>query len=168
MSDGFSFRELQQFVTYLWARGTGGTGGAGGLDTLPTRGVGRTGDEAPPIIHAFCRAPLKSVFKVALEDSTSRSERAGGPCLSAACLRISQVNRRVTVTIGLRVSSVLAPTMRHQRSAVAGSGLDVDHEMAHATDQAHDGATTTRGRAGMEWSRKGVSECGVAESSFPW
>jgi hypothetical protein len=40
---------------------------------LGRRGVGRTG--APgPIIHDFCRDPPKSVFNVAFEESTSRSD----------------------------------------------------------------------------------------------
>lgn len=47
------------------------------VDTEGLRGVGLTGPvPAPPTIHDFCRAPPNTVFKVALEDSTSRSEKA--------------------------------------------------------------------------------------------
>lgn len=63
------------------------TCGTAVLDVLE-RGVGRTG--APdPIIHDFCLAPLKSVFKVAFDESTSRSVTPGWRSLSGA-VRIAQ------------------------------------------------------------------------------
>jgi hypothetical protein len=52
------------------------------------RGVGRTGAPAV-VIHDFCRAPPKNVFRVALEESTSLSDTAEDPALSGG-LRILQ------------------------------------------------------------------------------
>jgi hypothetical protein len=59
-----------------------------GLDIL-ARGVGRTGLLEELIIHDFCRDPPKSVFNVALEDSTS----VGCPSLFGG-LRISHQDTR--------------------------------------------------------------------------
>jgi hypothetical protein len=50
-----------------------------GSDDLDARrGVGRTGAPAV-VIHDFCRAPPKSVFKVALDESTPLSDTVEGP-----------------------------------------------------------------------------------------
>jgi hypothetical protein len=51
---------------------------------MPVRGVGRTG-APPPVIHDFCLAPPKRVFRVAFDESTSLSD---GPSLSGG-LRMS-------------------------------------------------------------------------------
>jgi hypothetical protein len=73
-------------TTYFCANVTCGTEV---LDTL-VRGVGRTGAAPAPIIHDFCRAPPNTVFSVAFELSTSRTD-TGCPSLSGG-RRISQQN----------------------------------------------------------------------------
>jgi len=62
-----------------------GTCGTAALDVF-VRGVGRTGVPAP-VIQDFLRAPPKTAFKVAFDDTTSRSETAW-PSLSGG-LRMS-------------------------------------------------------------------------------
>jgi hypothetical protein len=60
---------------------------------MPGRGVGRTGAPAA-VIHDFCRAPPKNVFRVALDVSTSLSltDAGGGPSLYGG-LRMVQEGR---------------------------------------------------------------------------
>lgn len=71
------------------------TGGIIGLDIL-VRGVGRTGAPAP-IIHDFFRAPPKNVLRVALDESTSLSDRAC-PSLSGG-RRIAQKSNRANIDV---------------------------------------------------------------------
>lgn len=86
------------------------TCGTEDFETL-VRGVGRTG--VPPTIHDFCLAPPKSVFKVALEESTSRSLKTGWPSLSGG-RRISQQNIRVDIGIEVIEDTIVPERLTDQ------------------------------------------------------